>query len=214
MDDPINIHGTCVRVVKVLSSDKVVCRFMHDMSKGMEWGFPGDKVSMIENNTMRTVATANIRSFKAIDEYEFELELTSDLPEEIGVGAALENLTWTPDVDIRNSFFGSCRARGLLVSTPGKVVIENNVFESSGSAILIAGDANYWYESGAVKDVLIKETTSVIPVCLPCISFVKPSYLSSRKFPSPIRSIRSIAISGLRTIRSIRSTILFCMQKA
>lgn len=43
MDDPINIHGTCVRVVKVLSSDKVVCRFMHDMSKGMEWGFPGDK---------------------------------------------------------------------------------------------------------------------------------------------------------------------------
>lgn len=53
---------------------------------------------------MRTVATANIRSFKAIDEYEFELELTSDLPEEIGVGAALENLTWTPDVDIRNSF--------------------------------------------------------------------------------------------------------------
>ena len=129
---------------------------MHDMSKGMEWGFPGDKVGMIENNTMRTVATANIRSFKAIDEYEFELELTSDLPEEIGVGAALENLTWTPDVDIRNSFFGSCRARGLLVSTPGKVVIENNVFESSGSAILIAGDANYWYESGAVKDVLIK----------------------------------------------------------
>ena len=59
---------------------------MHDMSKGMEWGFPGDKVGMIENNTMRTVATANIRSFKAIDEYEFELELTSDLPEEIGVG--------------------------------------------------------------------------------------------------------------------------------
>ena len=45
-----------------------------------------DKVGMIENNTMRTVATANIRSFKAIDEYEFELELTSDLPEEIGVG--------------------------------------------------------------------------------------------------------------------------------
>jgi len=31
-----------------------------------------------------------------------------------------------------------------------------NTFESSGSAILIAGDANYWYESGGVKDVTIR----------------------------------------------------------
>jgi len=44
---------------------------------------------------------------------------------------------------------------GQLVSTPGKVVIENNDFVSSGEAILIAGDANGWYESGAVSDVLI-----------------------------------------------------------
>ena len=58
------------------------------------------------------------------------------------MGDALENLTWSPDVEIKNTFFGSCRARGLLVTTPGKVVIENNIFESSGSAILIAGDAN------------------------------------------------------------------------
>jgi len=36
-------------------------------------------------------------------------------------------------------------------------VIANNLFSSSGSAILIAGDANYWYESGGVKDVLIRD---------------------------------------------------------
>jgi hypothetical protein len=35
---------------------------------------------------------------------------------------------------------------GLLVSIPGKVIINQNEFESSGSAILIAGDANGWYE--------------------------------------------------------------------
>ncbi len=40
-------------------------------------------------------------------------------------------------------------------STLGKVLVENISFESSGSAILIAGDANYWYESGGVKDVTI-----------------------------------------------------------
>ena len=35
-------------------------------------------------------------------------------------------------------------------------MIENNDFVSSGAAILIAGDANGWYESGAVRDVLIR----------------------------------------------------------
>ena len=30
------------------------------------------------------------------------------------------------------------------------------MFESAGSAILIAGDANFWYESGACSDVLIR----------------------------------------------------------
>ena len=42
-----------------------------------------------------------------------------------------------------------------LVSTPKPVVIAENVFESSGSAILVAGDSNYWFESGACRDVRI-----------------------------------------------------------
>jgi hypothetical protein len=79
------------------------------------------------------------------------------VPAGFEVGDALENLTWCPDVLVTNSLFKSCRARGLLVSTPGKVVIENNIFESSGSAILICGDANAWFESGAVTDVLIRK---------------------------------------------------------
>ncbi len=45
------------------------------------------------------------------------------------------------------------------MSTPGRVIIENNTFESSGAAILIAGDANNWYESGAVADVVIRHNT-------------------------------------------------------
>jgi hypothetical protein len=52
----------------------------------------------------------------------------------------------------------------LLLSTPGRTVIEKNRFESSGSAILIAGDANQWYESGAVRDVLIRD--NVFDNCL------------------------------------------------
>ena len=155
MDDPINIHGTCVKIVDILSTNKIKCRFMHEMSRGMIWGMTGDKIGFIENKSMETYATTTIKNLKIIDINEFEIELPAPAPESLKIGDALENLTWTPDVDIRNSFFGSCRARGILVSTPGKVVIENNIFESSGSAILIAGDANNYYESGGVKDVRI-----------------------------------------------------------
>ena len=168
MDDPVNIHGTCVRIVDILSPTRIKCKFMHEQSQGMEWGRKNEKVGFIENQSMRTLGTGTMTSFEPLNKSEFIVEFQAPVPNSLKVGAALENLSCTADVEIRNSFFGSCRARGLLVSTPGKVIIENNIFESSGSAILIAGDANQWYESGAVKDVLIRNNTFRYP----CMSSV------------------------------------------
>lgn len=163
MDDPINIHGTAVRIIEKLSNTKLLCRYMHHQSVGMRWGNIGDKVGYIDNSTMHTMGYGTIKGYKPISETDFEIELSKDIPTNITAGEALENLEWTPSVTIRNSHFGSCRARGLLLSTPGKIIVENNTFESSGSAILIAGDANQWYETGAVKDVLIRGNTFNYP---------------------------------------------------
>ena len=114
---------------------------------------------------MQTIASGMVSKFRRIDNEVFEISFRQAISNSVIAGYVLENLTWTPDVAIKDSYFKSCRARGILVSTPGKVVIENNIFESSGSAILIAGDANYWYESGAVKDVLITKNIFKAP-CL------------------------------------------------
>jgi polygalacturonase len=159
MDDPINIHGTCVRIMEVISPTKLRCRFMEGMSVGLRWAVTGDNVGFTNNRTLNSVEQNSVASFTPENEREFILETTEPFSEKVEVGMALENLTWTPSVEIRDSRFLSCRARGLLVSTPGKVVIANNFFASSGSAILIAGDANYWYESGAVTDVTIENNT-------------------------------------------------------
>lgn len=132
---------------------------MHPQSIGFTWANAGDEVHFIENDAMNTYGQSVVDSFKAIDSIHFEITFTGTIPENTMAGDALENITWTPDVTIKNSFFGSNRARGILISTPGKVVVENNLFESSGSAILISGDANGWYESGAVKDVVIRNNT-------------------------------------------------------
>ena len=156
MDDPINVHGASVRIIEVKDRNRFVCKFMEGMSTGMTWGGVGNKVGFIENKSMVTKGRGEIKAYAKIDRDTFEVEFAAAAPDGIEVGDALENLTWAPDFTVCNTIFGSCRARGLLVSTPGKVVIENNEFISSGAAILIAGDANGWYESGAVRDVLIR----------------------------------------------------------
>ena len=155
MDDPINIHGTSVKIVERKDATHLVAKFMESMSTGMTWGRPGEKVGFINHATMATLGHGLIKSYAQLDRDRFEVEFAAFVPDGLAVGDALENLTWAPDFTARNTLFGTCRARSLLVSTPGKVVIENNDFVSSGAAILIAGDANGWYESGAVSDVLI-----------------------------------------------------------
>lgn len=156
MDDPINVHGTSVRIMEIRDNRTLICKFMHRQSIGFHWADIGDQVGFIENEAMNTVGKSLVESFEAISPELFEIKFSQQIPVGIEVGDALENITWTPEVLITNSFFGSNRARGILISTPRKVVIEKNVFESSGSAILIAGDANGWYESGGVTDVLIR----------------------------------------------------------
>jgi hypothetical protein len=159
MDDPINVHGTSVRIIERRDANTLKCSFMHAQSIGMDFAFKGDRISFIENETMVSLGTTTVKAIKHLDAREFLITLEDKVPVDIQEGDALENLTWAPDLTIRNCHFGSCRARGLLISTPGKVLVENNLFESSGSAILIAGDANGWYESGAVKDVMIRKNT-------------------------------------------------------
>jgi len=165
MDDPINVHGTSVKIVAMKDRTHLVCKFMESMSTGMTWGRTADKVGFIDHASMATIGHGAVKSYTRIDRDQFEVEFAAAVPDELKTGDAAENLTWSPDFTVRDTTFGSCRARGLLVSTPGKVIIENNDFISSGAALLIAGDANGWYESGAVRDVLIRGNR-FYPSCL------------------------------------------------
>ncbi len=178
MDDPINIHGTCVPVVERIDGTTVKCKFAHNMSCGLLWGESGDVVSFIEKNSMNSIGNGKIVKFELIDKDTLLLEFENEVPEILDDGYSIENLTWTANATITNCFVGSCRARGYLISTPGKVLIENNIFETSGSAILIAGDANSWYESGAVTDVTIRNN-----------EFRTPCNSSSYQFCNAIISI-------------------------
>ena len=95
---------------------------------------------------------------------EFVIRFADALPQEISAaeGYGIENLTWTPEVYFAHNTIRNNRARGTLFSTPKRTVVEDNLFDhTSGTAILLCGDCNGWYETGACRDVLIRRNCFV-----------------------------------------------------
>lgn len=161
-DDPINVHGTHLKITSAPEKNKLRVQFMHHQTYGFEAFFANDSISFVDPNTLLSTGTGKVKSAKLINKREMELELSSELPVTVKVGDCVENLSWTPDVIIRNSHFERTVTRGILVTTRGKVLIENNVFFRTGMhAILIADDAASWYESGPVKDVTIRNNSFI-----------------------------------------------------
>lgn len=69
----------------------------------------------------------------------------------------VENATWTPNLTVKNCEFGLTCGRGILATTRGKVVIENNIFKDVwGPALLIEDDCNFWFESGYTTEVIFR----------------------------------------------------------
>lgn len=171
MDDAINVHGTYLKVVERLDDKTLIGRYMHGQSYGFKWGEPGDSVQFLASRTMDLTGTVNvISSVEPFDKSDiagarlmkvtFTEPLDSSISPENSCG--MENLTWTASVTFDNNVVRNNRARGSLFSTPKKVVATGNLFDhTSGTAILLCGDCNGWFETGACRDVLIKENTFV-----------------------------------------------------
>ena len=73
-----------------------------------------------------------VEDVKRLSEREMLVTFTQTLPRDLEIGHdCLENITYTPEVEIRDNYFTRTSTRGVLVTTPRKVVIENNVFEKT-----------------------------------------------------------------------------------
>lgn len=164
MDDAVNIHGTYLRVKSRKNSRTVVAEYMHPQSYGFVWGLPGDSVQILSSATMDLLpARFSIETIRPVDKTTalgaklYEITFSSELPAQVdSTGYGLENLSWTPEVKWYNNVVRNNRARGALFSTPRRTEVLNNNFDhTSGSAILLCGDCNGWFETGACRDVLI-----------------------------------------------------------
>lgn len=164
MDDAINVHGTYLKITSKKGKKAVIGRYMHPQAYGFDWGYVGDEVQFINHKTMDL--HDGINTIKNISPYksdsihgakQFLIEFENELPKSLKNGHGIENLTQTPEVIFRNNTVRNNRARGTLFSTPKSTIVENNLFDHvAGTAILLCGDCNGWYETGACKDVVIR----------------------------------------------------------
>ena len=162
-DDFINVHGRSVIIMNI-PNEKTI-----EVKTDGRYTTPNDEMWFIKHETAQREEVRIVESITPIKEdgkvTGFQISFTQPIPKGIQVGDFTENKTWAAGLELRNcKILKRHRARGILVTTPKEVIIENNYFRSAGTAILIEGDMDYWYESGANNNMQIRN--NVFEDCL------------------------------------------------
>ncbi len=154
-DDFVNVHGTHLRIIEADKSEKTITvRFMHAESWGFQAFEAGDEIEFIRWDTLKPFSNAEVVAYERLNNTEIKLWV-SVVPEEIIIGKdVVENITFTPNLYVSGCSFGPTSGRGILATTRGEVIIENNRFYKLwGPALLIEDDCNFWFESGLTKEI-------------------------------------------------------------
>ena len=157
VDDAINVHSTALRIESVPKPNTLVCRYMHKQSTGFEVFLPGERLRFIKAATLEPGFETVVKDARITDPRHVTITLEDPVPQMYAPGDAVENADWQPSVVFRNNIVRKIIARAVLLTTPGKTVIEGNLFDRvSAQVIQLEGDASGWYESGACRDVTIR----------------------------------------------------------
>ena len=156
LDDAANVHGTYLKVDRILSGNKVLAKLNHRQQFGYDFADAGDRIRIVDAVSILPKAEVSVTSYRQINEVYAEISFSDDIKDDIAVGDGLENISWYPELYFRNNIVRNNRARSILVSTGNKAVIEGNTFSSMMTSILFEGDLNHWHESGAVNSVIIR----------------------------------------------------------
>ena len=157
VDDALNVHATCLSIEDVPAPDKVRCRYMHGQSFGFETFLPGERMTFIHGPAMQNGPWREVAKVEWISPKEILVTVRGGVPGGFGKGDAVENADFQPEVVFRNNRVEYLAARGCLLTTSGRVMVEGNRFDHLwSSALLFAGDVQDWYESGSCCDVTIR----------------------------------------------------------
>jgi hypothetical protein len=156
-DDAINVQGINFQIKEQPAPDQLVVRFTHPQAWGFQPFFAGDDIAFVRASSLRDFGAAKVVNAKMQNPKEILITLDRAAPTGIALGKdCVEPVTWNPSLHVSSCQVEAINTRGFLISTRQPVVIENTSFSTNMASILIADDANSWFESGPVRDVTIR----------------------------------------------------------
>lgn len=172
-DDPINLHGTFMRVEsRNEDGHTLTLKYIHAQQGGFSQFFEGDQVAFFTRDTLESTDEETLYTVEEVVSapgengndlktmvVRFKEELPANLSDTVSGQPkyVAENVTYTPEVVIRNCTFRQVPTRGILCTTRKKVLIEGNTFKNMSMAtIFLSNDSDEWYESGPIRDMTIR----------------------------------------------------------
>ena len=151
MDDVCNIHGT-YNIIENVSDNGVTVKYGHEAHARQRQYKKGDILHIIN-----IVSTAKFVSYEVTSEdgMEMFLELT-DVTDKNSIkkGFFVENPGRMPEVIVKGNRLGMYPH--FRISGAKKMVCEDNYLYGFQRAFYVCDLAVYWYESGRVKDLTIR----------------------------------------------------------
>ena len=152
-DDAINVHGIYTEV-KNLDEKSVTVRLMHQEQYFVNPYFKGDKLRFINPETLEITGSATVEDSQFTDKGKTLKIICKDICGQAGNGYFTENYLRMPDVHIHNNVFTDFPH--IRLSGGGKILVENNRIERCGAALCAYDLAQYWYESGRIKELIFR----------------------------------------------------------
>ncbi|WP_366183997.1 right-handed parallel beta-helix repeat-containing protein [Flavobacterium ovatum] len=160
LDDAVNVHGTYQEVVDLLGDNRIGIKVGHYQQQGFSIGVPNDEIGLVNlHHSFFEYGKLTLKSIEKINSRYQIITFNEKVPASLKVGDYIENLTAYPELLVQNCIITRNRARGLLLSTPRKIVVENCTFSTEMEAILVPVESGYWYESGSALDLTIRNNT-------------------------------------------------------
>ena len=151
-DDAVNVHGIYQVVISV-APRTVITEIKNVQQFGCNSFKKGDVLAFLDSKTKSVKCRAKVVVSEKIAENRFKITLNKNVT--ANISDLTENLSANPKIFISGSATGNNRPRGFLVSSRRKTVIKKCEFYNSECGIGVFADSDYWFESGAVKNVKI-----------------------------------------------------------
>jgi len=155
-DDCLNCHGIYMQINRFLDRRTVLARLVHPQQLGLQLFRTGERVELINHDTLLSVGENVVTGFELLSRNIARITFERDIGEHVRELDCIESIDACPDLTVRGCTMRKAFPRGLLITTRGHVLVENNSFNTVASAIHISGDSNLWFESGCVRDVTIR----------------------------------------------------------